>query len=260
MLRLLTMFFTCAFAALAISPLGLVAPQSRLRLRNGVLRAWGRSFCSILGIEVTTDGSAPEGAFLLVSNHVSYVDIPLLASQLDATFVAKAELAGWPFLGRAFRIGDTIFIDRARKRDLLEVMERVRTSLARGLGVVIFPEGTSGRGDKILPLKGSLLELAVRQGRPVHYATLHYSTPEGAPAADAVVCWWDDTPFLSHLAKLLAEPGFAARIDFGEKPIAGEHRKHLAEELHRAMQQSFQPMALLGAETPGEAAEARAPQ
>jgi 1-acyl-sn-glycerol-3-phosphate acyltransferase len=197
------------------------------------------------GVEVETVGTPPDGAFVLVCNHVSYVDIPLLAAHLDATFVAKTELAGWPLLGRAFRIGDTIFIDRARKRDLLQVMERIAASLDRGLGVVIFPEGTSGRGDRILPLKASLLELAVRQGQPVHFATLGYRLP-GGPSADQVVCWWDETPFLTHLLRLLAQPGFTAVVDFGERPIVGEDRKQLAERLHRAMQERFRPMTGAG--------------
>jgi 1-acyl-sn-glycerol-3-phosphate acyltransferase len=239
-------FFGCAFAALAISPVRLFAPGLRQRLRNRVLRFWGRSFCHTLGIDITVLGTPPAGAFVLVANHVSYVDIPLLASQLDATFVAKSELAGWPLVGKAFQIGDTIFIDRARKRDLLQVMERVAGSLERGLGVVVFPEGTSGRGDKILPLKPSLLELAVRQRRPVHFATLSYRTPLPGPAADALVCWWDDTPFVVHLVRLLAQPGFEAVIDFCQQPIVGEDRKDLAERLHRAMQQRFRPMAEVG--------------
>lgn len=243
---LLCAFFAAAFAALAISPLNLVAPAFRLRIRNRVLKAWGRSFCATLGIEVTATGTPPRGDFILVANHVSYVDIPVLASEVQAAFVAKTELAGWPLLGKAFQIGDTIFIDRARKRDLLRVMERVHKCLERGLGVAIFPEGTSGRGDRILPLKASLLELAVRQQEPVHYATLSYKTHPGAPAADRLVCWWDDTPFLTHLLRLLAQPGFTATVAFGPRPIVGENRKQLAEGLQRAMQENFVPMADLG--------------
>ncbi|MEE8526619.1 MAG: lysophospholipid acyltransferase family protein [Thermoanaerobaculia bacterium] len=244
---LLSGFFACAFTVLVISPLDLFAPALRLRLRNRALTAWGRSFCATLGIEVTATGTPPRGDFILVANHVSYVDIPLLASLVEAAFVAKTELAGWPLLGRAFQIGDTIFIDRARKRDLLRVMERVHKCLERGLGVAIFPEGTSGRGEKILPLKASLLELAVRQQEPVHYATLSYKTHRGAPATDRLVCWWDDTPFLTHLLRLLAHPGFEATVDFGARPIVGENRKQLADRLQRAMQQSFVPMADPGA-------------
>ncbi len=233
---------TSAFTILLARLFRALAPKWSQRLRNRAFRFWGRDFCRTLGMRIELRGSQPSGAFLLVSNHVSYVDIPFLAAHVDAAFVAKADLRGWPFLGRAFRTADTIFIDRGRKRDLLRVMDQAGECLERGLGVVAFPEATSSKGESILPFKPSLLQLAARDGEPVHYATLSYRTDPGAPAAHQVVCWWDGTPFLRHLLRLLALPGFEARIDFGEQPIRGADRKILADRLQEAMQRSFRPM------------------
>ncbi len=223
-------------------PLILVAPSHQLAIRNAAFRWWGRSICSLMGMRVQVEGVAPTGRFFLVANHVSYVDIIVLASQVSAAFVAKASLAGWPLLGLMFLGADTIFINRARKRDLLRVMERVGGCLERDMGVLIFPEGTSGKGEEILRFKPSLLQLATERDQPVHYATLTYRTPGDQPAHQTV-CWWDDTPFLSHLVRLLGLPYFEATVCFGDQPIAAGDRKVLAERLRSAMAESFTPIA-----------------
>ena len=222
-------------------PLALVAPRRQLAIRNAAFRWWGRTLCRIMGMRVEVEGKAPTGSFFLVANHVSYVDIILLASQISAAFVAKASLARWPLLGLMFLGADTIFINRGRKRDLLRVMERVRRCLDRDLGVLVFPEGTSGKGEEILRFKSPLLQLAAERDQPVHYATLSYRAP--GPPAHKTVCWWDDTPFLSHLLRLLALPRFEAIVTFGHAPIQAGDRKLLAQELRSAMVQSFTPIA-----------------
>ena len=228
---------TIVFASL-LQPL---APRLRRRLRNAAFRRWGRQMCRILGARVAVEGRPPTGRFILVANHVSYVDIMVLATAVDGTFVAKADLRGWPLLGWIFRTADTIFIDRARKKDLLRVLEQVETCLDRDLGVMIFPEGTSGKGDEILRFKPSLLELAASEEVPVHYAVLRYQVPP-AWLTHQTVCWWGDAPFLPHFFKLLDLPRFDASLRFGSEPIRAADRKALAERLRAAMMQHFTPM------------------
>jgi 1-acyl-sn-glycerol-3-phosphate acyltransferase len=229
-------------ALLLVWPLQRLAPTTRRKLRNLAFRAWGRLFCRIVGMRLRVEGEPPAGAFFLVANHVSYLDIPVLASRVDAAFVAKADLQGWPLLGWIFATADTIFIDRGRKRDLLRVMEQVKRARRTGLGVVVFPEGTSGSGARILPLKPSLLELAARRGEPVHYATLHYRTPEGEPPAQEVVCWWNDMLFLPHILRLLRLRHFDGVLRFGEGPVAADDRKELARDLHAALDRALIPI------------------
>ncbi len=225
----------------AARPLILVAPRLQLAIRNAAFRWWGRIMCRIMGIRVEVEGAAPSGRFYLVSNHLSYVDIIVLASEISAAFIAKVDLARWPILGWMFLSADTIFIDRGRKRDLLRVMQRAQKCLDRELGVLVFPEGTSSKGEEILGLKPSLLQLAAERGHPVHYATLSYRAPGGQPAHQ-VVCWWDDTPFLSHVLRLLGLPSFEASVRFGSEPVLAGDRKVLAERLRSAMADSFTPI------------------
>lgn len=241
-LRLASVTAVGSCVVLALHLLRRWAPVRAQRLRNRVFRFWARDFCRAVGMRVRVQGRGPVGRFFLVCNHVSYTDIPLLASQVDTAFVGKADLRRWPLLGLAFRATDTIFIDRGRKRDLLRVLELVRRCLERGLGVTVFPEATSTKGETILRFKPSLLQLAAKNKQPVHYATLSYRTPPGWPPAHQLVCWWDGTPFLRHLLRLLAAPGFEARLEFGPEPISDSDRKVLADRLQAAMERSFQPI------------------
>ncbi len=230
-----------ASATMAIArPLILVAPRPQLAIRNAAFRWWGRAMCRIMGIRVEVEGDAPRGRFFLVTNHLSYVDIVVLASRISAAFVAKSSLSRWPLMGLMFLTADTIFIDRARKRDILRVMERIQKCLERDLGVLVFAEGTSGKGEEILRLKPSLLQSAAEQGQAVHYATLTYRAPGDTPAHQ-LICWWDDTPFVSHVLRLFGLPHFEATVRFGAEPILDDNRKILAKRLRSAMAESFTP-------------------
>jgi len=236
--------WTLGCYALMVLSLGLrpFAGARQLRIRNAIFRSWSRGFCRLVGMKVEVEGRPPCGPFLLVANHVSYTDIMLLGSQIDAAFVAKADLQGWPLAGRIIAAGDTIFIDRGLKKDVLRVMDVIGKELSRGLGVVIFPEGTSGKGDTVLRFKPSLLEYATRNDHPVYYAALSYSTRNGAPPAHECICWWGDAPFGPHFLRLLGLPGFEAKLVFGAEPLHGTDRKDLSERLRSSVAERFTPI------------------
>lgn len=210
--------------------------------RTRMLNRWCRVVAAILGMRMETRGSPPVAPFFLVSNHLSYTDIILIAAQLPAVFVAKAEVAGWPLVGGICRSVDTQFIDRQNKRDIPRVMGEIEKIMRDGRGVVIFPEGTSTSGDSVLRFKPSLLEIAARSGIPVSYACVRYETPPGSEPARTSVCWWGGTGFLDHILKLVRLPWFRARLTFGAEPIEATDRKELASRLHAAVSGNFEPM------------------
>lgn len=222
--------------------LGLLSKRWGLRLRNRVFRTWARGLCRGFGMRSKVEGVPPTGQFFLIANHVSYVDIVLLASYVDIAFVAKSDLRHWPALGRIFEAADTIFIDRSRKRDVVRVMRLVGKEIDRGLGVLVFPEGTSGKGDEILPFKPSLLEFACTRDLPVHWATLHYQTPPGQLPASRAVCWWGDEGFFPHFKRLIVLPYFEGTLRFGDLPLQHANRKELAEALRSRMVEAFEPI------------------
>jgi 1-acyl-sn-glycerol-3-phosphate acyltransferase len=96
---------------------------------------------------------------LFVANHVSYLDIPILGAVLEATFIAKTEVAGWPFFGHLARLTDTIFIRRHWRQALIQ-RNLLADRMGGGESLILFAEGTSGNGLEVLPLKSSLLSIA----------------------------------------------------------------------------------------------------
>jgi len=218
-------------------------PRARSRWHGRVFRSWSRALCFVLGVRVRATGPAPRPPFVLVSNHVSYLDILVLGTRLPCVFVAKAEIDSWPLFGAICRSVNTIFIDRRAKRELHRVLARIEETLAAHQGVVIFPEGTSSAGHELLPFRSPLLELPAKLGRAVHWAGISYRVPEGAPPVHLAVSWWADMPFGPHLWQLLHLPSIEARVTFGAEPVASRDRKQLAGDLFRAIAGVFEPMA-----------------
>jgi 1-acyl-sn-glycerol-3-phosphate acyltransferase len=233
------MYTTMVGAYLLLYPWRARALSARFRL----LSCWGRGVVRLLGGRVEVRGAPPERPFFLVSNHLSYIDIPILYTRLHANFLAKWEVGASPLFGVLARSIGTLFVRRENKSDLTRVIREVEHRLARGEGVVVFPEGTSTRGERVLPFKPSLFEVAVRTGSPVSYASITYRTPPGSPSAEQSICWWGDMQFFPHLYQLLTLPTFQATLTFGPEPIVAGDRKTLATRAHSAVEQSFTPVA-----------------
>ncbi|MBS1786947.1 MAG: 1-acyl-sn-glycerol-3-phosphate acyltransferase [Acidobacteria bacterium] len=193
-------------------------------------------------MRVHVEGNPPDPPFFLVANHLSYVDIILLASRLECTFIAKNDIAAWPGMGWLARSIGTIFIDRKNFQDIPRVIELIDETLAKGQGVILFPEGTSTMGESVMPFSPALLEPAARAAYPVSYAALRYETPPTEPPAHAAVCWWGDMDFVPHFLKLLMVSNFDATIVFGEDAIQADDRKLLAKALWSAVNQRFEPV------------------
>jgi 1-acyl-sn-glycerol-3-phosphate acyltransferase len=227
--------------ALAATACGLFSSRLAVRGQGVAFQLWSKGLCRIFGVRVRVAGSPPAPPFLLVSNHLSYLDILVLGTKLPCVFVAKAEIDGWPIFGAICRSVNTIFIDRRMKRKLPEILARIDRALDAKTGVVIFPEGTSGAGDGVMPFRSSLLELAAGHELPVHHVTLHYAVPEGEMPVHLSVAWWGEMPLGAHLKNFLALPRVEASLDFGDAPIAAEDRKALAADLHREVSSRFRP-------------------
>lgn len=219
----------------------------RDRWGNRVYQVWARLLAWILGCRMEIRGPVPEAPFLLVANHLGYMDILLLGNAAGGTFVAKRELASWPVVGALCRSVGTVFIDREAKRDLMRVARLVEDALDAGKGIVVFPEGTTSDGGldgtKLLPFRPSLLQVAATGGHPVHYATLRYDTAPGVPPARQSVSWTGGDPFLPHVLRLLTLPGFRATVTFGPEALTGRDRKDLALRLREAMAEQLDEMA-----------------
>jgi 1-acyl-sn-glycerol-3-phosphate acyltransferase len=220
------------------------------RREDRLIRAWAKLMARILGMRVSVSGPLPRGAFLLVSNHLSYIDVFAFMSQVDARLLSKAEVKSWPLLGPLANFAGTLFVDRARRKDLQRVITEIESTLKHGRGVLFFPEGTSGSGMEVHTFKPSLFEVAAQGGFEVCTAALTYVCQPGERPAQWSVSWWGDMPFLPHLIGALRLSSFEAKITFSEQRLSGSDRKQLASEAHAAVTEIFVPVCTeLGEDT-----------
>ncbi len=154
--------------------------------RLGHVGRWSAQLLALLGITVQAQGAALPGPVLLVSNHVSWLDILVINAVHTARFVSKADVRRWPLIGWLVASGGTLFIERERKRDAMRLVHQVADALKAGDTIAVFPEGTTSDGHGLLPFHANLLQAAVSTGVPVQPLALRYadaSAPVSAAAA-----------------------------------------------------------------------------
>lgn len=215
---------------------------NKIHWRQTIFYYWTLSFVRISGMKLEIVGTPPKPPFFLVSNHLGYADIGALRVAAKGVFVAKKDIDGWFLAGRITRDMGMIFIDRENRRDIPRAGDEIIKRLDAGEGVIVFPEGTSTKGDGVLPFNSSFLQFAAVSGIPVSYATISYSTPVGSVPASIAVCWWDDIGFFAHLWRLFKVREYTAKVTFGEEPISSSDRKLLAGELQQRVEENFVPV------------------
>src|SRR5881396_2360963 len=220
-------FSLCALVQNAIS-IPFVRRDRRLDARGAWLHGWSRFACRVLGIQIRTHGSMPSSG-LLVSNHLSYLDIVVLSSIRPCVFVAKRDVARWPLFGWLAHAAGTIFVDRERRFSSRKAVGLIRKAIADGSVVVLFPEGTSSDGSTVLPFKSALLESAVQLRCPVASASIAYALDDGSVSDE--VCYWRDMTLVPHLFNLFFKREIRANYSFSPARIRAGDRKQLAREL-----------------------------
>jgi len=215
---------------------------NKLYWRQFIFEMWTRSFVAISGMKIEVIGTPPNPPFFLVTNHLSYTDVAALRAVVTGIFVAKAEIRDWFLAGRIVKDMGNIFIDRQNRRDIPRAGEKIIERLDSGEGVIVFPEGTSTKGEAVLPFNSSFLEFAARTDLAVSYAAISYRTPDDGETASKMICWWDDTTFFPHLLRHFMQKTFTVIISFGDVPIQNSDRKVLARELHEKVTERFIPV------------------
>ncbi len=222
-------------------PLRALSRPAHERLRHATMQGWGRWSLACFSIRLRTSGGLPREGVLLVANHVSYLDIAVLAARVDAVFVSMSELREWPFFGAMASSLGTVFLDRSRKRELVDAARQMQGWIERGYTVVLFPEGTNSHGERVLEFRPSLLEPAVEGAIPVACATLGYATLSEDPPASQTVAWVRE-PFARHALRLASRARIDATLVFHPELQLGSDRKQLARELHARVASTFVPL------------------
>jgi 1-acyl-sn-glycerol-3-phosphate acyltransferase len=202
---------------------------SALTLRQRAL--WLHDACALilrrLGMEVQTSGELPRRG-LVVSNHLSYLDILFYAATMPCVFVAKSDVRSWPVFGVLAQCGGTIFVKRERSTAVAETARQIEDALREEIPVLLFPEGTSSDGSSVLPFYPSLLEPALQSGAEMTAAAVRYRI-DGAEERD--LCYYGDITFGPHLVKMLGMGRVRGELCFDSEAHTWPDRKMAARAL-----------------------------
>jgi 1-acyl-sn-glycerol-3-phosphate acyltransferase len=168
----------------------------------------------LLGVHVEGAGSLPHGLCVVVANHRSYVDIPLMMSQAPWTFLAKSEIARWPLFGAAARLSGTVFVEREDRDSRRRALERLDALLDDGERIMVFPEGTTSTGPGCLPFRRGVFRLAAAKGIPVVPVAIAYR--------DARDAWVDDASFVGHFFERFSERRMRVVVAIGPPLFADD--------------------------------------
>ena len=245
-------------AALIVLTLGMIPVQSCLvafghpRWKN-FGRGYWRLVVRALGIRIRVHGQPPEtGPILVVANHASYWDVFILGSLLAGSFVAKSEVANWPVVGFVTKLGRTVFIDRSRRGSARE-KSVVRERLEEGGVLMLFPEGTSNDGNRVLPFKSTLFSV-VEEGFtgadgqshaiPVQPVSVAYSGLDGLPmqrAFRSYYAWYGDMTLPGHVMAALGLGNLTVDVVFHSQVSVADfgNRKMLSNHCHKVIEKGL---------------------
>jgi len=194
---------------------------------------WCRTMCRILRVRIHVDGEPlANGPLLVVANHVSWLDIPVIACHWGVVFLSKYEVQRWPLIGPAATGLGSLYIERGRKGAAADATAAIRDRLRAGQRVLFFPEGTTGDGSQLLPFRPRLYQAALEASVPVQTLAISYHHRNGEPSSEAAYIG-DDT-LLAHFLRVSALPGLDVRVRVGP-PLAveGLNRSELARHTRR---------------------------
>jgi 1-acyl-sn-glycerol-3-phosphate acyltransferase len=186
---------------------------------------WLHQLCAtsmrVMGVTIRCQGAFPERG-VVISNHLGYLDIVAFATLQPCVFVSKLEIRSWPFLGWMTTMAGTVYVDRGHGGSAQRAKGRMQAIEDAGLPIVFFPEGTTSDGSTVLKFHSGLLDQALQAGQPVTAAFITYRlTQANGPGVTAVshLGYWDDTPLVLHIFRMLALRGIELDVRFAESPI-----------------------------------------
>ncbi len=277
-LRAAVLLFVFVFVTLVLIPWQSTALRYKRPRRKTFPQRYHRFLCRIFGIRLRVIGTPVQGqGVLMISNHTSWLDILILSAAARVSFVAKAEVQSWPFFSTLAKLQETVFVDRVRRSQTGAARDQIRDRLKSGDALVLFPEGTSNDGNRVLPFKSALMGAAEAElgtdaaGNvrhvPVQPVSVAYVGVHGMPMGREyrpLFAWYGDMELVPHLWEALKTGPIEVVVEF-HKPMTVDSvggRKALAT-IAEVMIRRGQARALAGlvpvpeeAGSAGEAASA----
>lgn len=244
MIRVIFVLTLLVAIAVVLLPFHLLGLLLNNRLQRDVPLLFHRLYCAVIGIRITQVGERTrESPVLILANHVSWSDISVIGALAPVVFVAKSEVKAWPVFGWLARLQRTIFIERERRHKTGEHARAMADRLIGGDAVLLFPEGTSSDGIRILPFRSALIGSVHHAiGDSTHHdrvmvqpLSLAYVRYGGVPVGRALrdkVAWYGEMDLVPHLLGVLASGAVDVTVSWGE-PIVYDidaDRKRIARE------------------------------
>jgi 1-acyl-sn-glycerol-3-phosphate acyltransferase len=251
MIRVLVTVPTFLALWLTLLPVQLAGIALNSRLQRDVPHLFHRILCRVIGIRIREVGARTrESPVLILSNHASWIDICVLGAVAPVVFVAKSEVARWPVFGWLAKLQRTIFIERERRQKTGDAARAMADRLIGGDAVVLFPEGTSSDGIRVLPFRSALIGAVHHAiGDSTHHdrvmvqpVSLAYVGYGGVPVGRALrdkVAWYGEAPLVPHLVGVLACGAIDVTVSWGEATAydVNADRKQIAREAETAVRQ-----------------------
>lgn len=202
---------------------------------QGVIVRWMRALNRVVGLRVWVVCQPLRAPALVVANHISWLDVPALASVLPMTFVAKADVRRWPLLGRLAGLAGTRFLDRTSISAVRPLLERIAVRLRDGHSCAVFPEGTSTAGDRVRAFFPALFQAAIDAGCPVQPVAIEYGH---GTSGDPLAPFTGEQDFAVHLWRLLGRAHTDVTLSFlAPMDARGGERRDLARRAHASLEQ-----------------------
>lgn len=235
--------FLLTFVSLILIPLQWLAMKTGHPVQRQLPYLWHRIATRLVGIRIMQKGKpATHRPLLIVANHASWVDITVLGAVMPLSFIAKSEVEGWPIFGLFAKLQRTVFVNRTRRTETGAVASQIAGRMASGDAMVLFAEGTSNDGNRVLPFRSALLGAATKaleNGAPVEVQPLSivYARQHGIPLdrrTRARIAWYGDMELGGHLWGVFCNGAIDVELTWGE-PVEvgpGTDRKALTARLH----------------------------
>jgi 1-acyl-sn-glycerol-3-phosphate acyltransferase len=180
-------------------------------------------------MRITCTGNRPTSG-MIVSNHLSYLDILVLSTTVSCAFISKSEVEQWPIIGPFARWAGSVFVKRQKKGDAARMNTSVTEALQSGVPVVLFPEGRTTDGHQVLRFHSTMLQPAIDAGVEVTPCAIAYELDDGL--VESEVCYWGTMTLVPHGLNLLGKRRIRVRVAFGASEMASGDRKDLGRRLH----------------------------
>lgn len=249
MIRFIAVLLSLLVLILLLAPLQLIGIAFGLRWQQSIPHLFHRGFCALVGIRIHEIGTRTSDApVLILSNHVSWLDICIIGARAPVVFVAKSEVAKWPVFGWLAKLQRTIFIERERRQKTGAAAQEIGDRMLAGDAVVLFAEGTSSDGMRVLPFRSALIgSVHHALGESTHHKqitvqpmSLAYVGFGGLPVGRAFrenVAWYGDIDLIPHFIGILASGAIDVTVSWGDAVAydMSADRKTITRDAERAV-------------------------